>query len=79
MLYEYTCPICDNSQTLAFDLGTAPEKIEQECKRCGLSRVLRRVYGIAGLLFKGRGFYTTDSRKFVDVDTSKVPKHMLDR
>ena len=56
--YEYRCPAC----------GTAFEKFQRmsdepvaECPKCGAAAE-RRISGGAGLLFKGSGFYITDTR-----------------
>lgn len=78
MWYTYKCPRCGREYGVDFPIGYAEPTAEVLCTEHGRT-VGTRVYGISGVVFKGRGFYTTDSRKFVDVDTSKVPKHMLDR
>jgi len=56
--YEYQCVICgvrfERQQSIADDaLETCPE--------CG-GEVRRVIYPV-GIIFKGRGFYTTDHRK----------------
>lgn len=57
-IYEYKCLCC----------GTEIEKIQsssdpplKKCIRCGGK--VKKVYHPAGLIFKGSGFYSTDSRK----------------
>lgn len=75
--YEYACTTCDHTfeQVQSFSdasLTTCPE--------CGGS--LRKLYGAVGVVFKGSGFYRTDSRKAESsstpsspskIDTSSVP------
>ncbi len=55
--YEYRCNDCGN----AFDTF---RRIEDDpltvCERCGGR--LRKVFHPAGIVFKGSGFYATDSR-----------------
>jgi len=64
--YQYVCGACE-----------APLEIVQsfsddalvECPACGASE-LRKVYGSVGVVFKGSGFYRTDSR---NTSTSTTP------
>lgn len=55
--YEYACESCEHRfdifQRFADDALTA-------CERCG--GPLRKVFHPAGIVFKGSGFYKTDSR-----------------
>ena len=55
--YEYRCSECGN-------LFETFQRIEDEpltvCERCGGR--LRKVFHPAGIVFKGSGFYATDSR-----------------
>jgi len=55
--YQYTCTECSHGfeQVQAF---TDPSL--SECPEC--SGRLRKVYGSVGVVFKGSGFYRTDSR-----------------
>ena len=56
--YEYRCTSCG-------DRVEAFQRIDEEplrtCERCG--GALRKVFHPAGIVFKGSGFYATDSRK----------------
>ena len=56
--YEYRCSDCGN-------LFETFQRIDEEpltvCERCGGR--LRKVFHPAGIVFKGSGFYATDSRK----------------
>lgn len=55
--YEYHCPTCARN----FDVvqGFHDDPIEA-CPTCGSS--VRKVFGNVGIVFKGSGFYKTDSR-----------------
>jgi putative FmdB family regulatory protein len=56
--YEYRCSDCGN-------LFETFQRIDEEtltvCERCGGR--LRKVFHPAGIVFKGSGFYATDSRR----------------
>jgi putative FmdB family regulatory protein len=56
--YEYRCTSCDNAYEKheGFD---APAR--QDCPRCG--GLAKRVIFPPPIVFKGKGFYVTDSRK----------------
>ncbi|MGH2709722.1 MAG: FmdB family zinc ribbon protein [Actinomycetota bacterium] len=55
--YEYRCSECGNTFEIV-------QRIDDEtltvCERCG--GALRKVFHPAGIVFKGSGFYATDSR-----------------
>ncbi|USQ79511.1 FmdB family transcriptional regulator [Ornithinimicrobium faecis] len=56
--YSYACKDCDN----AFDIQQAfSDDSLTVCPECG--GALRKRYGSVGVVFKGSGFYRTDSRK----------------
>lgn len=56
--YSYACKDCDN----AFDIQQAfSDDALTVCPACG--GTLRKRYGSVGVVFKGSGFYRTDSRK----------------
>ena len=62
--YEYACTECDHTfeQVQSFSdtsLTTCPD--------CG--GALRKIYGAVGVVFKGAGFYRTDSRKAESAST----------
>lgn len=56
--YQYQCGSCEEQlevvQSFSDDALT-------ECPACGKA-TLRKVYGSVGVVFKGSGFYRTDSR-----------------
>lgn len=55
--YEYVCTACGHR--LEVVQGFADEPLER-CEVCGGK--LRRVFHPVGVMFKGSGFYSTDSR-----------------
>ena len=55
--YEYTCTDCGRSVEVVQRFDEEPLRI---CPRCGGD--LRKVFHPAGIVFKGSGFYATDSR-----------------
>ncbi|GAB3599753.1 hypothetical protein GCM10027446_32130 [Angustibacter peucedani] len=55
--YDYACTHCDH----AFEVFQAfTDDALTECPECGGR--LRKVFGSVGVVFKGSGFYRTDSR-----------------
>jgi putative FmdB family regulatory protein len=56
--YEYACPQCGNRFEIFQRIGDEPLRI---CDVCGGD--LRKVFHPAGIVFKGSGFYKTDSRQ----------------
>lgn len=57
-LYDYACTKC--GQTVEVRHGF-DESHDQPCAACGAP--MRRVFNAAPVLFKGSGFYVTDSRR----------------
>ena len=56
--YSYECTECDNK----FDLAQAfSDDALTECPQC--DGRLRKLFGKVGVVFKGSGFYRTDSRE----------------
>lgn len=55
--YEYACMSCGSHLEVYQRISEEPLR---ECGSCG--GVLRKVFHPAGILFKGSGFYATDSR-----------------
>jgi putative FmdB family regulatory protein len=56
--YEYACSTCGNHIEVSQRFSDQPLSV---CGVCGGS--LRKVFHPAGILFKGSGFYATDSRR----------------
>ena len=55
--YEYECKSCGVHHDVVQKFGDDPLT---ECPTCG--GPLRKVFGAVGVVFKGSGFYKTDSR-----------------
>jgi putative FmdB family regulatory protein len=56
--YSYACTVCDNK----FDVVQAfSDDALTECPKC--EGRLRKLFGKVGVVFKGSGFYRTDSRE----------------
>lgn len=58
--YDYECPFCKHRFEVfsrIHDTATKP------CPRCGKKKSKRLIGAGAGFIFKGSGFYVTDSRK----------------
>ena len=63
--YQYACTACDHR----FDaVQSFTDASLTECPECGGK--LRKLYGSVGVVFKGSGFYRTDSRKESSSSTS---------
>lgn len=56
--YEYACSTCGHRFDVRQSFSDAPIN---DCPQCGAS--VRRVLYPAGVIFKGSGWYATDSRK----------------
>ena len=57
--YEYECRACGHSFEVNQNMSDPPLS---ECPECGKD-VRRLIFGGTGVIFKGSGFYATDSRK----------------
>jgi putative FmdB family regulatory protein len=55
--YEYACTQCGNRVEVIQRIDEAPLAV---CERCG--GTMRKVFHPAGIVFKGPGFYATESR-----------------
>ena len=67
-IYEYHCTSCGADLEI-FQRMTDPTL--QECPECAGS--LRKVFSPVGIVFKGSGFYATDSRKKSTVTSTSSP------
>lgn len=54
--YDYQCPECDHRFEIRQSVGEAPP----ECPQCGA--VTKKVFQVPRIIFKGSGFYVTDTR-----------------
>jgi putative FmdB family regulatory protein len=57
--YEYECSKCSHTFEAFQSINDEPIK---KCPKCGKS-VRRIIFGGAGVIFKGSGFYVTDKNK----------------
>jgi putative FmdB family regulatory protein len=67
-LYDYRCRACSTVTEVRHGFGTVHQ---DACPACGGE--LARVFSPAGIVFKGSGFYLTDSRKASEKATSSEP------
>jgi putative FmdB family regulatory protein len=66
-LYDYACTSCGRIHEVRHGFN---ETYESPCESCGAP--VRRVFNAAPVLFKGSGFYVTDSRR--PAERSKADK-----
>ncbi len=66
-MYRYVCEDCGYEKMVMHGINETPEVI---CEECG-SR-MKRTIGRVGIIFKGEGFYITDSRKSGKKEKSTV-------
>ncbi len=73
--YQYACtnPDCGNRFEL---VQTFTDAVASECPVCG--QPVRKVYGSVGVVFKGSGFYRTDSRAAATASTASKPDTKAD-
>jgi len=55
--YEYQCEACTHQFEVVQSFSDAPI---EACEKCGGQ--VRKIYSNVGVVFKGSGFYKTDSR-----------------
>jgi putative FmdB family regulatory protein len=67
-LYDYQCKQCQKITEVRHGFKDAHT---EPCPSCG--GTLARVFNPAGIVFKGSGFYITDSRKGGGESTSAAP------
>jgi putative FmdB family regulatory protein len=63
--YQYACTACSERLEVVQSFTDAPLT---ECAACG--GALRKVFSAVGVVFKGSGFYKTDSRSAPKKDTA---------
>ena len=68
-LYDYACTQCGRVQEVRHGFG---ESYDRPCEECG--GALKRVFNPAPVLFKGSGFYVTDSRRSASSGKAEKPK-----
>ena len=67
--YDYQCEKCGAVFEVQHAMG---EESRVKCKHCGSAQTVK-IYGATGVLFKGSGFYVTDSRSHNAAATSPEP------
>jgi len=65
-IYEYQCTQCGAVTDIKHGFK---ETTNEACASCG--GALKRLFNPAGIVFKGSGFYVTDSRKSESSESSK--------
>lgn len=68
-LYDYACTKCGRVHEIRHGFD---EVCDRSCEACGAP--LRRVFNPAPVLFKGSGFYSTDSRRSSGAKAEKSEK-----
>ena len=68
--YEYVCTSCDTPLEVVQSIH---EPSLTDCPSCADGR-LRKVFGNVGVVFKGSGFYRTDSRGKTTATSPATPK-----
>lgn len=58
--YDYFCFACKHTYERFESIGDDGPKA---CEKCGKKKAKRRIGTGAGLIFKGAGFYVTDSKQ----------------
>ena len=67
--YEYACTACDHTLEAVQSFSDAALTV---CPECG--GALRKVFSAVGVVFKGSGFYKTDSRSSGKAGGDSAPK-----
>ena len=67
--YQYVCTTCESPHEAVQGFDDDPLT---DCPACDGGR-LRKVYGSVGVVFKGSGFYRTDSRSASSSSTPAAP------
>ena len=65
-IYEYRCESCNAVSEAFVRSGKEPSS----CPECGAEGSLKRLISRAGIIFKGSGFYVTDSKGSSSASTS---------
>ena len=67
--YEYECKSCGHGFEIFQAMSDDPVK---DCPECG-KEVRRLIFGGAGVIFKGSGFYVTDKSNSAKKDKTPTP------
>jgi putative FmdB family regulatory protein len=66
-IYEYVCDSCKYNFEIEQSMQ---DEILSECPKC--KNKIRRVFSLSPIIFKGSGFYSTDTRKTEGKEKSSV-------
>ena len=69
--YQYECHVCQESFEKRQRFSEAPLK---DCPLCGAEDTVERVIGPVSVIFKGSGFYITDSKANGKATTATTSK-----
>lgn len=58
-LHDYKCVECDEVREVHVPIQSAPVSLQS----CDCGGIMRKVFSPLGIIFRGPGFYRTDSRK----------------
>lgn len=58
-LHDYKCVECGEVREVHVPIQTAPASLQS----CDCGGIMRKVFSAPGIIFKGSGFYSKDSRK----------------
>ncbi len=72
--YDYACTVCDERVEVVQRFTDPPLT---ECPACG--GPLRKVFSPVGVVFKGSGFYKTDSRSTKSSSSSSTTEKPADK
>jgi len=67
--YDYECTKCGHTFDAFQNMSDDPLR---KCPECGKSGLRRLIGGGLGVIFKGSGFYSTDSRSTASKTSSKT-------
>lgn len=69
--YDYECRSCGHSEEV---FQSITDDALTTCPACGKGEFRRLISAGVGIIFKGSGFYTTDSKKSGDGSTKEASK-----
>ena len=73
--YDYVCGACGHE----FEhFQSMTDRLLRTCPKCAKKRLVRKVGGGAGLIFKGSGFYETDYKRAGTGSSGKPPSKATD-
>ena len=74
-VYVYQCPVCENVEELKLNYEKS-EFFKPYCDSCkqesGKEVIMRKLITSSAIIFKGKGFYSTDNR------VEKIPRKVKD-